>query len=193
MNQFNKNISKLILILCVFILFGFDFSEHSIPINEIHSGGPAKDGIPALYDPEFITANDAHYLKSSDRVLGLSINGESKAYPLRILNWHELVNDRVGGTDVLVSYCPLCGTGMAFDSNINGERTLFGVSGKLYNSDVLFYDRKTESLWSQIKMEAVTGPLTGSRLKLLPLVHTTWEAWKKKHPDTKVLSKKTVS
>lgn len=176
---------------CVFFLSGFDYSKHNIPISEIHSGGPAKDGIPALYDPKFILASEANYLNPSDRVLGLRLKGEAKAYPIRILNWHELVNDTVGGKDVLVSYCPLCGTGMAFDANIDGKKFLFGVSGKLYNSDVLMYDKETESLWSQIKMEAVTGSMTGTRLTLLPLAHTTWDAWKTEYPDTKVLSKKT--
>lgn len=176
---------------CLMALLGFDYSKHSIPIDEIHSGGPSKDGIPALYDPEFISVQDATYITPTDRILGIIINGEAKAYPIKILNWHELVNDSVGGKDVLVSYCPLCGTGMAFDAEIDGKNILFGVSGKLYNSDVLMYDKETESLWSQIKMEAVTGPMTGKRLKLLPLVHTTWGAWKFKYPDTKVLSKET--
>lgn len=172
-------------------LMGFDYSKHSIPLDEIHDGGPPKDGIPALFNPQFIKAEEADYLESSDRVLGVVINGDAKAYPIRILNWHELVNDHVGNENVLISYCPLCGTGMVFEANIKGERFLFGVSGKLYNSDVLFYDKKTESLWSQIKMEAVTGPMTGQKLSLLPAVHTTWEDWKEKYPDGKVLSNKT--
>jgi len=186
-----KYVTLFFFIVFVFLQLGFDYSKHSIPLDEIQSGGPPKDGIPALYDPKFISADEADFLKSSDRVLGLYINGEAKAYPIRILNWHELVNDRIGGQEVLVSYCPLCGTGMAFEAQIDGQRFLFGVSGKLYNSDVLFYDKETESLWSQIKMEAVTGPLTGKPLTLLPLVHTTWGAWRTKYPNTKVLSKKT--
>lgn len=191
MEKLNKTIHGIILIFCALSLFGFDYALHSIPINEIHLGGPAKDGIPALHDPQFVPGDEVKYLKLSDRILGLSINGEAKAYPIRILNWHELVNDTVGGNDILVSYCPLCGTGMAFDAKIDGKRFLFGVSGKLYNSDVLMYDKGTESLWPQIKMEAVTGPMTGKPLKLLPLIHTTWGAWQSKYPETKVLSKKT--
>ena len=172
--MFYRGFYSIIAIFCILTMLGFDYSKHSIPINEIHSGGPSKDGIPALYNPKFILAKDAAYLKPQDRILGLYLNGEAKAYPIRILNWHELVNDSVGGKDVLVSYCPLCGTGMAFDANIDGRKYLFGVSGKLYNSDVLMYDKETESLWSQIKMEAVTGAMTGKRLTLLPLIHTTW-------------------
>jgi len=170
---------------------GFDYSKHSIPLNEIHDGGPPKDGIPALTDPKFVSVHEAEYLNPKDRVLGININGEAKAYPIKILNWHEIVNDRVGGKEILVSYCPLCGTGMVFDAHIKGKRILFGVSGKLYNSDVLMYDKQAESLWSQIKMEAVTGPMTGRQLKLLPAELTTWDAWRAKHPDTLALSTRT--
>ncbi len=183
-----KNWKGLCLTAVFFLFAAFSFSKHSIPLDEIHSGGPPKDGIPALFDPVFIPAAKAGYLQPEDRVLGISLNGEAKAYPIRILNWHELVNDHVGGEQVLVSYCPLCGTGMIFNASINGKRFLFGVSGKLYNSDVLFYDKETESLWSQIKMEAVTGAMTGTKLKFLFAENTTWEAWKMKNPDTKVLS-----
>lgn len=189
--NFKKTFYSIVTLFYLLTLLGFDYSIHSIPLNEIHDGGPPKDGIPALYDPEFTSAQEAGYLEQTDRVLGLMLNGEAKAYPIRILNWHELVNDRVGGENILVSYCPLCGTGMVFEVDIKGERFLFGVSGKLYNSDVLFYDKKTESLWSQIKMEAVTGTMTGQKLKLLPAEHTTWEAWRSKHPDTLVLSTNT--
>jgi len=170
---------------------GGDFSKHSIPLNEIYDGGPPKDGIPALFDPGFVSADEADFLRPADRILGLEVGGEAKAYPIKILNWHELVNDHVGGKSVLVSYCPLCGTGMAYDAVIDGKRFLFGVSGKLYNSNVLFYDKETESLWSQLKMEAVTGSMTGKKLQLLPLEHTTWSDWQRRHPQTKVLSLKT--
>ena len=173
----------------VFVLLtGFDFSKHSIPLEEIHDGGPPKDGIPALYDPKFIPASQVNNLKDRDRILGLELNGETRAYPIKILNWHELVNDQVGGEAVLISYCPLCGTGMAFNAKVHGRRKLFGVSGKLYNSDVLFYDKETESLWSQIKMQAITGSYTGTTLQQIVLEHTTWRAWVEKHPDTRVLS-----
>ncbi len=173
------------------LLVGFDFTTHSIPIKEILSGGPPKDGIPALTNPKFVPAKSADFVKKNDRILGLIINGEAKAYPINIMNWHEIVNDVIGGMPVMVSYCPLCGTGMAFDPVIQGKKYLFGVSGLLYKSDVLMYDRETESLWSQIKKEAVTGKMTGTRLKMLPLAHTTWEGWRKKHPETKVLSTET--
>ena len=186
-----KRFASLGLILLVFFQLGFDLSRSSIPRDEILSGGPPKDGIPALTDPEFISVEDVDFLRPWDRVLGIELNGESKAYPILILNWHELVNDQLEGVYFLISYCPLCGTGMAFDPWIHGERYLFGVSGKLYNSDVLFYDKKTESLWSQLKMEAVTGKLMGTRLKHLKIQHTTWKDWKNRYPGSQVLSPET--
>jgi hypothetical protein len=171
---------------------GFDYSRHSIPVNEIFSGGPAKDGIPSIDEPRFIAATKAwDYLQDADRVLGLVRNGQAKAYPIKILNWHEIVNDEIGGRAVVVTFCPLCGTGMVFDATVKGQSLSFGVSGLLYQSDMLLYDRKTESLWSQIKTQAVTGPMTGTRLKLLSSMQTTWGRWKKKYPQTLVLSQKT--
>ncbi|MBI5198108.1 MAG: DUF3179 domain-containing protein [Nitrospirae bacterium] len=170
---------------------GFDLTTHAIPLEEIASGGPPRDGIPALTNPPFIKAGQATYLRDEDRVLGLTLGREVRAYPIRILNWHEIVNDSMGDRAVVVTYCPLCGTGMAFDPVVDGKRLTFGVSGLLYNSDVLLYDRQTGSLWSQIKQEAVTGPLMGARLNLLFLLHTTWGEWRAQHPDTLVLSRET--
>jgi hypothetical protein len=174
------------------LLSGFDTSRHSIPVDEIMAGGPAKDGIPALSQPKFVTAEKAkNFMKDDDRVLGLARNGQAKAYPVKILNWHEIVNDTIGKQAVVVTFCPLCGTGMVFDAKINGQNLTFGVSGLLYQSDMLLYDRKTDSLWSQIKGEAVTGPLTGARLKLLSSTQTTWRKWKNEHPETLILSQNT--
>jgi hypothetical protein len=174
-------------------LTGWDFSRHSIPLNEILGGGPSKDGIPAIDRPRFVGASKASrtFLEDGDRVIAMVVNGKKKAYPIKILNWHEIVNDRIGGRHVVVTFCPLCGTGMVFDANAAGRRLNFGVSGLLYQSDVLLYDRQTESLWSQIKQEAVTGKLTGTRLQLLPSTQTTWGAWREQHPDTFVLSTQT--
>ncbi|HSG05403.1 MAG TPA: DUF3179 domain-containing protein, partial [Nitrospiria bacterium] len=176
------------VILGSMLLMGFDLSRSSIPKEDILPGGPPKDGIPALDNPKFLKAGKAALLNSGDRVLGFSGKGEAKAYPIKILNWHEVVNDTVGGKPVVITYCPLCGTGMAFDPVVKGEHFTFGVSGLLYQSDVLMYDRQTDSLWSQILQEAVTGKMMGTRLTLLPLIHTTWEEWRKEHPNTLVLS-----
>jgi len=164
--------------------------KHSVPLDEIQSGGPPKDGIPALTNPKLLTAQAGDgYLRNDDIVIGVMFNGESRAYPIRILNWHEIANDRVGGMDILVSYCPLCGTGIVFDPQINGKSHTFGVSGLLYNSDLLMYERgtKASSLWAQLLGEAVVGPLTGTKLKVLLSVQTTWAEWKGQHLDTKVL------
>lgn len=170
---------------------GFRVENPLVPVNEIRHGGPPRDGIPALYDPTFLPGSDASFLAGTDYVLGLELNGIARAYPIRILNYHEVVNDDFDGTPVIITYCPLCGSGMAFSAIVGGSRKLFGVSGLLYNSDVLLYDRETESLWSQIMGQAVSGPLKGQRLKQLALFHTTWEHWKSTHPETEVLSTKT--
>ena len=124
-------------------------------------------------------------------MIGLVQGGRARAYPLAILVWHELVNDTLGGRPVLVSYCPLCGTGIVFDRRIAGRTRRFGVSGLLYRSDLLLYDRETESLWSQISAEAVTGPARGSRLRPVRSRITTWGAWRSEHPGTDVLSLET--
>ncbi len=174
-------------------LNGFVIKNPLVAIEQIRHGGPPKDGIPALDKPIFINGADFTQLKLSDRVLGLVYNGEVKAYPIRILDYHEIVNDLFGNRPVVISFCPLCGTGMGFDSRVKdadfSEKVLdFGVSGLLYNSDVLMYDRQTESLWSQINRQAISGPMKGTLLNTLPIEHTTWGDWYKRHPDSKVLS-----
>ena len=170
---------------------GFQVQPHAIPLDEILSGGPPRDGIPALLDPQFIDANEVDFLSPQDRVLGLSGEHHAKAYPIAILNWHEIVNDTFEGTPVVVTYCPLCGTGIGFLRQRDNQLQTFGVSGLLYQSDVLMYDHQTESLWSQIAMQAVTGPSLGDRLEPIFLEHTTWEAWRDRYPHTLVLSRQT--
>lgn len=170
---------------------GFDLKESLVPAREIHRGGPPRDGIPALDQPRFVPAASVNYLKPDDRVIGLELNGMAKAYPIRILDWHEIANDDFNGKPVVVTYCPLCGTGVAFLGEIGGSRRTFGVSGLLYNSDVLLFDRQTESLWSQLLGRAIAGPLMGTELELIPLRHTTWRAWQEEHPNSQVLSMQT--
>lgn len=169
---------------------GFDLRGALVPLDAIERGGPPRDGIPAIDRPKFVTAARSG-LQPGDRVLGISHKGVARAYPVRILNWHEVVNDRLAGDPVAVTYCPLCGTGMAFDARVggaSGPRELsFGISGLLFNSDVLLYDRGTESLWSQLRQQALSGPLKGTLLKA-PLEHTTWEDWRRRFPRTEVLS-----
>lgn len=167
---------------------GFDLSKATIPIKEIHSGGPGRDGIPSIDAPKFIAAAKVNFLKDDDSVVSLSRGGKSRAYPLRILVWHEIVNDKFGGDEIAVTYCPLCGTAMVFDRKIAGKVRTFGVSGLLYQSDVLMFDRENESLWSQLKMQAVSGGDAGSDLTWLPSEQMSWKAWRAKNPDGEVLS-----
>ncbi len=170
---------------------GFDLYGSLVPSSEIVRGGPPRDGIPALTEPKFTSAAEGGFLSSDARVLGIERHGVAKAYPIAILNWHEVVNDEIGGEAIAVTYCPLCGSGMAYQAALAGSRLTFGVSGLLYNSDVLFYDHETESLWSQLGTGAVTGPLRGQRLTPIALSHTTWADWSHRHPDTLVLSRAT--
>ena len=170
---------------------GFDLEGADIPVKDILRGGPPRDGIPAIHSPKFLSAAEADFLAPDDRVLALEWDGEARAYPIRILDWHEIVNDRVGGTHFAVTYCPLCGSGVIFRADVGGANLSFGVSGLLYKSDVLLYDRETESLWSQILRRAVSGPMKGAKLESLPVVHTTWRDWKARHPQSKVLSTET--
>ncbi len=172
---------------------GFDLSGALVPVEEIRHGGPPRDGIPAIDRPRFVSAGDANFLSGTDRVLGIDRNGIRKAYAVKILNYHEIVNDRFGEDAVVVSYCPLCGTGMAFLVAADGPARSFGVSGLLYNSDVLLYDRETDSLWSQLMKQAVAGPLRGQRLQQIVMSHTSWDDWRSRHPDTIVLSTDTGS
>lgn len=170
---------------------GFILDDALVPVREIRAGGPPKDGIPALDMPDVIAASDADYLDDTDRVLGIDIRGRARAYPIRILNHHEIVNDVVGGEMITVTWCPLCGSGIAFESEVDGRAFEFGVSGLLYNSDVLMYDHQTQSLWSQIMKTAITGDMKGAKLTPISLAHTTWRDWRKRHPDTEVLSTRT--
>jgi len=170
---------------------GFVIEMPLIPAEEIYQGGPPRDGIPSIDDPKFITHEKAQFLKAGDRVLGVAFNGVSKAYAIRILNYHELVNDEFNQHPVVVSFCPLCGTGMAFDALKDGKRLEFGVSGLLYNSDLLMYDRQSNSLWSQVEGRAISGAEKGYSLNRLVVEHTSWKDWRARHPNTLVLSNET--
>jgi uncharacterized protein DUF3179 len=167
----------------------FDVTRHVIRLDDIQAGGPPKNGIPALDHPAFVSASEAdRSLKAQDMILGIELSGVAKAYPVRILNWHEVVNDDVGEQPVLISWCPLCGSGLVYDPQANGRRHTFGVSGLLYQQNLLLFDHDTESLWSQLRGGAVAGPLAGTSLRLLSVTMTTWRSWKAEHPQTLVLS-----
>jgi len=186
------------LIFCIALLlcapaFGqgyndFDLSNSLIDKKHIIHGGPPRDGILAISEPKYVTAEEASFMKPVDVVLGFKVGSNTFAYPRHILNWHELVNDKSDGQSFVITYCPLCGSGMAFSSAVGSEQLDFGVSGLLYNNDLLFYDRQTESLWSQIERRAVSGDFAGDILEQLYLEHTSWQSWKERNPNTKVLS-----
>ncbi len=162
-----------------------------IPVDEVFDGGPGKDGIPALTMPLFIPASEAIYLAEDDLVLGYKDGSTIRAYPHPILDWHEIANDKVNDFAFAVHYCPLTGTGMGWNRTINGTETTFGVSGLLYNSNLILYDRETDSNWSQIMLRAVQGEMRSTDAKTFQLVETTWSSWKAMYPETTVLSTET--
>jgi len=169
--------------------------KHDIRLEEITWGGVVKDGIPALTNPKHLSADEADYITDQELVFGVEINGDARAYPLRVLDWHEMFNDLVGGVPVSLAYCTLCGSGILFETSVEGrnEPLVFGSSGFLYRSNKLMYDQETQSLWNQFTGKPVVGELTGSgiELKVLPVAITSWAAWLKQHPETKVLSLET--
>ena len=147
-----------------------------------------KDCIPSIDNPKFITASQASYLLEDEFVIGLFRNEEARAYPLSVLNWHEIVNDKVGDEYIAVSFCPLCYTGNAFIREVDGSPSEFGVSGYLINSNLVMYDRNTDSLWEQLTGKAIVGPQIGKKLKKITVSTVPWADWKEQHPDTVVLS-----
>ncbi len=172
--------------------FKTDFSKHSVPYSEILSGGPPKDGIPAVENPKFITVEEADaWLKDKEPVVLFRINDDVRAYPIQILMWHEIVNDVVAETPVVVSFCPLCNTAIAFDCRLDDLVFDFGTTGRLRYSNLIMYDRQTETWWQQATGEAIAGELTGRKLTFLPAAIISWKEFKSSYPTGKVLSKDT--
>jgi len=159
---------------------GFDLSGALVPASEILRGGPPRDGIPSINEPVFQPPGNAPLWRKNDLMLTFDAGESSFAYPIGILNWHEIVNHRLDEGPVLITFCPLCGTGMAFDPVVDGRELTFGVSGLLYNSDLLMYDHQTESLWSQIEGRAISGPLVGKELKPVAIRHELWSRWRER-------------
>jgi hypothetical protein len=177
-----------------FGVFLQDDHPSRIRVEEIQWGGILVDGIPALRNPLMISASQANYLDAREPIFGIALNGDARAYPLRILDWHEMANDVIGGVPVSLAYCTLCGAGIAFDGRAPDGRTYtFGSSGFLYRSNKLMYDRETRTLWNQLTGEPVLGELADTELHLtiLPIVLTSWANWLEQHPDTQVLSLET--
>jgi len=169
-----------------------DFSRHSVPLSEIVSGGPPRDGIPPIDQPRFESADEAdRWLDDRHPVVVVEADGEVKAYPLGILIWHEIVNDEVGGQPVTVTYCPLCNTALVFDRRLDGRVLDFGTSGRLRMSDLVMYDRQTQSWWQQAVGEAIVGELTGARLEPVAANTYGWATARELYPDLHVLSRDT--
>lgn len=169
-----------------------DFSEHSVPLDEFVGGGPPKDGIASIDEPKFVAVAEAdEFLAAREPVAVVEVGGEVRAYPLQILTWHEIVNDAIAGEPVAVTYCPLCNSTVAFRRELDGQPVEFGTTGMLRNSDLVMYDRETESWWQQITAEAVVGELTGERLDVLASQILSWEEFRRAHPDGQVLSRDT--
>ncbi len=170
---------------------GDNTGQWLIPISEVKDGGPGKDGIPSIDNPNFTTANDANFLNDNDLVVGVVQGNQAKAYPHIILDWHEVVNDEINNTFITLNYCPLTGTAFAWESMSNGTKTTFGVSGLLYNANLILYDRNTDSNWSQLGLECVNGQLINNKPELVDVVETNWKTWKALYPDTEVLTTQT--
>lgn len=164
-----------------------DFSQSSVSLLDV-TRGQVKDGIPAIDDPSFIGVAEANFLGELEPVISLELNGEARAYPLQILTWHEIVNDTIGGQPVAVTFCPLCNTALAFAAEVDGLVLDFGVSGFLRNSDLIMYDRQTETWWQQVTGEGIVGSLTGTNLTPLPVQIVAWSDFRDNFPDGLVLS-----
>jgi hypothetical protein len=171
-----------------------DFSLVAIDLAEVRSGGPGKDGIPAITAPDFIAAADETRLDPREPVLTyVPDDSAARAYPIRYLMWHEIVNDEVDGQPIAVTFCPLCNTGMVFDATVDGQALEFGVSGLLRHSDMIMYDRQTESWWQQAMGEAIVGTQLGERLEQLPAWMESWESFRAAHPDGVVMDEPDAS
>jgi len=163
-----------------------DFDKRNIELSEVQSGGPSKDGIPSIDEPIFVSIDEAE-TEDLEPVIGFEYNGDARAYPLSVLMWHEIANDMVGGHPFAVTYCPLCNAAIVFDAEIDGKRHDFRTTGRLRNSDLLMYDRQTESWWQQFSGEAVIGAYTDRKLTIVPSRLESFASFKERHPGGKLL------
>jgi hypothetical protein len=168
-----------------------DFTRHTVPLDQFLAGGPGKDGIPAIDDPRFHPAREIDFLDRKEPVIELVLGGQARAYPIQILIWHEIVNDEVAGIPVAVTFCPLCNTSLVFDRRVGGRTLDFGTTGNLRNSDLVMYDRQTESWWQQFGGAGLVGQYAGTRLEVFPSRIVAWEQFRQEHPRGLVLSRDT--
>ncbi|MDZ7720544.1 MAG: DUF3179 domain-containing protein [Balneolaceae bacterium] len=166
-------------------------SEWLIPVQEVVDGGPGKDGIPSIENPAFKSVNEVNYVQDNRLVIGVKIDDELRLYPHQVMDWHEIVNDEINDQHFSLTYCPLTGTGIAYDREINADINEFGVSGLLYRNNLIMYDRKTDSNWSQMQLRAVNGALSGIEGETIQVVESTWKTWKEIYPEAKVLTTNT--
>lgn len=172
--------------------FSTDFSKSIVRFDEVLSGGPPKDGIPAIDAPKFISVAEADaWLKPNEPVALINVNGDARAYPVQVLTWHEIVNDAVGGVPLAVTYCPLCNTAIAFERTFDGRELDFGTTGRLRYSNLIMYDRQTETWWQQGTGQAIAGLYAGQRLTQRPMTLISWADFKAAHPDGQVLDRDT--
>jgi hypothetical protein len=165
-----------------------DFSRHNAPLGEFQSGGPPKDGIPAIDSPKFVsTETAAGWLAPKEPVIEVTVSGQTRAYPIQVLIWHEIANDELAGVPIAVTFCPLCNTAIVFDRRVKGRTLDFGTTGKLRNSDLVMYDRQTESWWQQFGGEALVGRYAGTELRQLPARIVSWAQFKREHSTGRVL------
>ncbi|HKJ37321.1 MAG TPA: DUF3179 domain-containing protein [Anaerolineales bacterium] len=172
--------------------FSTDFTQHNIPYSDVLSGGPPKDGIPAIDAPKYVSISEAdEWLKPIEPVVSIEVNGQGRAYPLQILMWHEIANDTLNSEPLTITFCPLCNTAIAFKRKVNGQTLDFGTTGRLRFSNLIMYDRQTESWWQQATGEAIVGELLGTQLEYYPATIVSWESFKAEYPDGDVLSRDT--
>jgi len=172
--------------------FSTDFSKHSVSYGDILSGGPPKDGIPAIDAPSYVSIDDAdEWISDVEPIIAVEVDGEARAYPLQILTWHEIVNDVLNEKPLSVSFCPLCNTAIAFEREFDGQILDFGTTGRLRYSNLIMYDRQTETWWQQATGDGIAGEYTGEQLTFYPAAMISWADYKSQYPDGDVLSKDT--
>jgi len=166
-------------------------SVWAIPVEEVEDGGPGKDGIPSVDDPKFDEVNNINYMNDDDLIIGIKVGSEVRGYTHPVLDWHEIINDKIGNTAFALTYCPLTGTGIGWDRLIDGNETTFGVSGLLYNANLIPYDRATDSNYSQFRLDCVNGDRIGEKVGLYQVFETDWKTWKAFFPDSRVVTTET--
>ena len=188
-----KLFQNLLFLISLTVIFSFcknddvaNSGDWLIPNDEVFDGGPGKDGIPSVDNPQFATSSLINHMQDDDLILGIQIGNEVRGYTHPVLDWHEIINDEINGVPVAITYCPLTGTGIGWDRTIDGSVTTFGVSGLLFNSNLIPYDRNSDSNWSQMANECVNGDLINTKINTRLLVEMPWSTWKEMYPNAMV-------